>query len=329
MVSQTSKEIVRRVFSFGSVPRTPFIPWVCTFAAKLEQVSIQRMLTSSDVLAKALQNAQKLYGYDGVVNIFDPTLEGEACGCHITWGEKDGLPSVVSHPLAGGIPCEEIDASGIEKRGRLPIVLEATKRLSITTGKTVALVGVITGPLTLAAQLKGCDIITELEANPEETGKVLDLAGKVAANICRSYCELNVDLILIAEELLGRVKSNSLGNIASCLRPVWNVARFYSAYSMILTKSPQKQNIFALGADGVVLDSLALQSFGNIAIEKRRCLGMAIPLSVFLSKPTDIVNNVKTCLCQKPSGPFFLTSAWEIPFNTPVENMHQLMHALR
>ena len=332
MAKISSKELVRRCLCRSQPPIPPFIPWVCSFAAKLEQISVQKMFTSSTLLAKALEGAQKLYGYDAVVNIFDPTLEAEACGCTIAWGGEQDLPQVVSHPLAEGARCEEVDISEIEKRGRLPVVLETTKRLAVTMGQSVALVGVVTGPLTLAAHLKGADIAGELETNPEGTNEALDLAGKVIVKICRLYCELNVDMIVVADRLLTKVNPSLICKIAPYLRPIWNITRFYCAYPVILagecTDVLQGEAIIGLGADGIAVSSLPFLTLAAKAQERKSCLGVTIPLSMILGKEADISSNLASYLPSEPVGHHFITTEWEIPFDTRVENMHELMRGI-
>lgn len=139
------------------------------------------------MLARALQNAQKLFGYDAVVFSFDPPLEAEACGCSINWGKESDLPSVPR--LIDLQAVAQTDISDIEKRGRLPVVLEAARRLKVLLGRTVAQVGAVTGPLTLATCLSGVGI-EKLGEGSEEVKGVLRLAGQVTLRVCKAYCEL-------------------------------------------------------------------------------------------------------------------------------------------
>ena len=333
MAKISSKELVRRCFSRCQPQIPPFIPWVCSHAAKLEQIPVQKMFTSSTLLAKALEGAQKLYGYDAVLNIFDPTLEAEACGCTIAWGGEQDLPQVVSHPLGEGMKCEALDISEIEKRGRLPVVLETTKRLAVTMGQSVALVGVVTGPLTLASHLKGTDIVRELETSPESTNEALDLAGKAIVKICRQYCELNIDVLVVAERLLTRVPAPLICKITPYLRPIWNITRFYCAYPVILTGDCidvlQGEAIIGLGADGIALSSLPISTLSAKAQERKSCLGVTIPLSMILGKEANIISNLASYLPSEPVGYHFITTEWEIPFDTRAENMHELMRGVQ
>src|SRR3989304_10076929 len=117
-MAQSSKELVRSLFQLRDLARVPFIPWVCSFAAQLEQIEMEAMLSDSGLLSRALINSQKLFGYDAIVNVFDPTLEAEACGCNVDWSQNETLPCVVSHPLSEGATTDDLDISNFEKRGR-------------------------------------------------------------------------------------------------------------------------------------------------------------------------------------------------------------------
>ena len=70
-IGQSSKELSRGLFELRDLARVPFIPWVCSFAAQLEQVEIEEMLSDAGLLSRSLMNAQKLFGYDAIVSVFD------------------------------------------------------------------------------------------------------------------------------------------------------------------------------------------------------------------------------------------------------------------
>ncbi len=327
MVNLSSKELVRRTLSLDPVPRTPFIPWLFTCAAKLEQVSIQTMLNSPNDLAKSIEHAQQLFGYDAVVSIFDSTIEAEACGCKLDWQGEDGAPEVVTPLLQFEEAIDQIDIPTIEKMGRFPVVMEATKRLNFTLGRTVAIAGVVTGPLTLSNKLTGEDIVQKLENNPDWAAKVLNIAGKIIAKVCRSYCEWQMDIIVIADELLARLKPALLNQMVPYLQPAWNITRFYMAHPVVLTGEQHNGgDIFILGADGVVAGSSGPP---DADVQRRNsCRGLAIPRSILMGSREEISKAVITHLIHEPKERSFITTEWEVPYNTPVENLHELMQVL-
>ncbi|MDY7038413.1 MAG: uroporphyrinogen decarboxylase family protein, partial [Thermodesulfobacteriota bacterium] len=86
------KEYLRRFWSFDEVERIPFLPMVCSLAAKIQAIPVKTMLTNPTKMAIAFQKTQKLFGYDGIFNIVDSTLEAEACGCQISWSDECEMP---------------------------------------------------------------------------------------------------------------------------------------------------------------------------------------------------------------------------------------------
>ncbi len=331
-MAQTSKELVKGLFEHKDLTQIPFIPWVCSFAAKLEQVPVQTMLSDAGTLSRALINAHKLFGYDAIVNIFDPGLEAEACGCKLDWPDTGALPEVVSHPLSEGAAVYDLDTSDFENQGRIPVVLEATKRLNIIKGKEVAIAGVITGPLTLARHLKGEALIDDLNQGNDEAEDIIEAAGSIGLKLCRSYCEIGMDLIVVAEETPGRLGTRISQVLASPLRSIWNVAGFYNVNTLLLSKGCSEEYIepiLDLQADGIALSgNMDYSRLKDAALERNCCFAGSIPLSVLLDEASLVEDTVKECLVIKDKG-FFLSTDWEIPYETNVNNMHEVMRVIR
>lgn len=327
----SSKELVRSLFQFGDLPRSPFIPWVCGFAAQIEQVQIEAMLTDAGLLSRALINTQKLFGYDAIVTCFDSTLEAEACGCQIDWADGEAMPRVASHPLTEGTSVADLNTADIEKRGRLPIVFDAAKRVKAIRGKDVALIGVITGPLTLARHLKGEAFLSDFNQASEESIKIIEAAGNIALKLCRAYCELGVDAIAIADELLGQVSPAYIPALSAPLKSIWNVARYYNIRSLLVSKDCRQENIepiLSLQADGVSLSgNIDYARLGDTALQRKICYAGIVPDSLLAAGAAS-----ENCLKEAPSlrgKGFFLSTEWEVPCSTDVNKMHEVMGIIR
>ena len=328
---QTSKELVRGLFE-GKNSIVPFIPWVCSFAARLEQVTVKNMLSDAGVLSRSLINAQKLFGYDAIVNIFDPTLEAEACGCEVKWFDENSLPTITNHPLGEGKSIWGLNTSDIEKKGRIPEVLEATKRLTIIKGKDVAIGAIITGPLSLARYLRGDAFLDKIKQGDEEAEELVEETGSICLRLCRAYCELGIDFIVITEEILGKLEPEYFQVIASPLQSIWNVVGYYNVHSIILGKGCSEkhvESVFDLGADGVALSGdIDYHQMKEKAFEKNRCFGIIIPDSKF-TQPDVQPENEDYKFEQSVKKGLFLSTEWELPYTTDVNNMHRIMRDIR
>lgn len=325
--SETSRERVRKVFSGGRQSLVPFMPWVCVHAARLEQLPVQNMLKDPSLLARALQNAYKLYGYDTAINIFDPTIEAEACGCAVRWTDDRELPVLEDHQPIDHMSEDAI--SGIRNKGRLPVVLEATQRLKINLGRAVAIAGVVTGPFTVASHLRGHDIIDDLNSNPEGAKKIVELAGKVCLEVCKSYGELELDLIVLADSVMPQVPIRNLSLALSVLRPLANVIRFYNSVPLLLAHGCTGDSLELLTkveVDGMVVD-------GTVESEMRQKLphcavGRTISSSVLRGPKDELMACVEDCLKGDWRG-HFISTEWEVPYDTPPENMHEILKFTR
>jgi uroporphyrinogen decarboxylase len=328
MVEISSKELVKGVFHLKEMSRTPFIPWICTFAAQLEQISIQDMMSDPGLLSTALLNAQELFGYDAIVTVFDPSLEAEACRCQIEWWDEDGSPpQIVGHPLSEGVRLEALDILNFEKRGRIPVVTETIKRINIMRGKQIAIMGVVSGPFTLASHLKGESLWDDLKQGSSEATQIIAAAGSIGLALSRKYCELGVDVIVIADKMLGNIDPGLYKVVTAPLKSIWNITKFFGVHSLLLTTgctTDSVEPILNLQAEGVALganvDGKVLQ---DKASKRTSCFGHSIPASI-LNAPSELEKYAGDCLSIKTRG-CFLTTDWEVPYATSVETMHELM----
>lgn len=303
------------------------MPWVCVHAARLEQLPVSKMLNDPSLLARALENTQRLYGYDIVTNVFDPTLEAEACGCPVKWTSEKELPVLEDHQPIDNL--SEKDVFDIRNKGRLPVVLEATRRLKIVLGRTLAIAGVLTGPFTLASHLRGGNIVSALDNAPEPAKNMVELAAKVCLEVCKSYCELEVDMIVLAESVMPQLPARYLPLALSTLRPLVNVIRFYNSLPLLLAKgcaSDSTDLLTNMEVDGMVVDS-SIEA--DIRQKISRCIvGRTISSSVLVGLKEPLLTRVENCLKEDQRG-VFISTDWQVPYNTPPENMHEIVRTIR
>lgn len=206
-----SKKLFPALFNRQELPRPLYLPLACSLAARLRQISLPEMFASPTHYANALRDAYRLFGFDALVTSFDPTLEAEALGCPIQWESGDRLPRVGSHPLAEGRGLADLEQQW-EAKGRLPIVLEVTKRLVMLLSKEVAIVGAMTGPFTLAGQLRGDPFFSELREDTPHCQELFDFVGQCSLKLARLYAELKVDGLIVIEDHFNKIESTSIQN---------------------------------------------------------------------------------------------------------------------
>ena len=328
-MAASSKELVRALFASKPVSRPPFIPNIATAAAQFMQVPVRQMLSDATTLANSLQSCQRLFKYDGVVILFDTTLEAEACGCQLLW--QEGQPPSVALPvLTGGKDLGALDSSGIENRGRIPVVLEAAKRLAQTVGRDVALLGVITGPITLSRHLMGDAIVSATHTDSNAFQKLIDFWGKIALTLARAYGELKLDAVILADGDLASLQPAHYPKIQPMLKTLRNLAGFYDAPLILQTREVPAERLstfLQLEADGFSLGN-PISDLRNISSSTGRLFGACIPTSALLGSTEDVEREILELLDKGRGSSFFITSESEVPPATPASNLHRVMQVL-
>jgi uroporphyrinogen-III decarboxylase len=327
----TSKKLVRGVFESADLPRLPFIPWIFTHAARVEQMPVRRMFSDPTQYAKCLQNTQKLYGYDAIVSSFDSSLEAEICGCPITWRGDYEAPVAAPHPTGDFSQITGLDAENISRAGRLGTVVESFRRINMVAGPAMAMVAVITGPLMLTSNLLGGNLIQDLAENPEKTQKATEVVTGFLLKVIQGYCQLEPDIITIADRLMPLLPPAHLSWLRSTLSPVLNTIRFYNAFSILLPgeSSPENlANLVDLGFDGVVAAGIDLATWNKLKGGRTCILGKAVPSHLLTAGQKELQGHLEIHLPKKIERGVFLTTDWEVPADTPPDNIHLLMSML-
>ncbi len=140
-------------------------------------------------LAASLHNTA---GFEIIRFPFDVTVLGEAMGCEIDPGTEARTPAVIGHPFKEVFQADPENIKVPEdllKKGRIPVVLEATRILKKEVGQKVPIIAGLEGPVDLASYM--CGIKTFLKWTIKKPELV-----KTIINMCVDAC------ILYANECL-------------------------------------------------------------------------------------------------------------------------------
>ncbi|MEO0077843.1 MAG: uroporphyrinogen decarboxylase family protein, partial [candidate division WOR-3 bacterium] len=156
----------------GLCPAPVVFPMVvANHAARLEGFAISEAVTQADVLARVLYSAYRFYGSDMVLVFADTVVEAEAMGAQVLIPEDDD-PFVLSPARVA-----KIEPADPEKDGRMPVVLEATRRLVKLLADEAPVLTSLKGPFSLAAFLRGVEnFLADLLDNPRRARYYLDVA---------------------------------------------------------------------------------------------------------------------------------------------------------
>jgi uroporphyrinogen-III decarboxylase len=325
----TSKRLVRGAFESADLPRLPFIPWIFTHAARLEQIPLRRIFADPTQYTKCLQNARKLYGYDAIISGFDSSLEMEICGYPVGWRGDYEVPETTLRPEFDFSRLKDINVESAARVGRFGTVIESLRRINTVSGSDLALAAVVSGPLTLTAGLTGRDPVKDLTERPEDATRAIEAAAGFLLKVVQVYCQLELDIIAITERFMAGFPPAHLSWLCSTFSPIINMVRFYNAFSILLPgeSSPENiANLLDLGFDGMVATGIDTNTWNKLKGGRSCILGKAIPARLLNSGTKELQAYLEANLPERIEPGVFLTTDWEVPPETPPDNVHLVMN---
>ncbi len=324
------KDILLKLLNKEKVEIIPWVPFVGVHGGLLIDADATMVLQDEEKLYQSIIKANQLYKPYGQPVIFDLQVEAEILGCDLRWA-KDSPPSVVSHPLSGSedivIPC--ICTLPKKTDGRLPMILRVMERVKKDIGETTALYGLICGPFTLAAHLRGNDIFMDMYDDEEQVIAFLDYCAEVAKLMATYYIEAGMDVIAVVDPLISQI---SLDHFE------YFMEKPFTELFMHITNQNRKSSFFVCGdatrnIEGMCKtkpDSISVDENVNIIKAKKVTdkynivIGGNIPLTTTMLHGSqhdnmkyvvDLLDNMEN------RDKFVLSPGCDMPYATPINNV--------
>ncbi|MEG0157031.1 MAG: uroporphyrinogen decarboxylase family protein, partial [Anaerovoracaceae bacterium] len=208
------KELIFKALRHEKLDEVPWVPFAGVHAGLLKGYTAEEMLKDSDKIVESLKEVNKLYMPDGLPVLFDLQIEAEILGCELMWA-KDNPPSVKTHPLENEktLPCTCMMPT--EESGRIPMALDATRRIKEAVGDDVAIYGLICGPFTLASHLRGSNIFMDMMKDKEYVKDLVGYCGQVACKMAEMYINAGCDVIAVVDPLISQVSPKMIEKMLS------------------------------------------------------------------------------------------------------------------
>jgi MtaA/CmuA family methyltransferase len=243
----TSRERVLAVLAGKEYDRIPVIN--PTSIATVESMRLTHSCfpmahTNSDAMAALASAGHDLLGFDSVSPYFSVHLEAAALGCDIDWGKIDSLPAVLKSPFTNGKDIEI--ATNFLDRKPIRALLTAIKALRKKYGNSVAIIGKVIGPWSLAYHLRGtANFLLDTVLEPQRVKQTLDYLMTVPIQFAHAQFEMGADMITWADHCTADLIS----------------AKAYEEFLLPVHKkcnaTIKKEGPFILHVCGNVLDRLA------------------------------------------------------------------------
>ena len=323
----TGKELLFSALRREVTPRPAWVPYVGVHGGFLIGKTATEYLQSSDLIVEGLMKAKELYQPDGLPILFDLQIEAEALGCGLQWADEVP-PAVATHPLAGWqksiADLPEFDATS----GRMPIAIDALKRLKVECGEEIALYGLICGPFTLALHLIGSDIFTEMFEAPEKVHEVIDYAADIAIKAAKIYLANGADVVAVVDPMVSQISPRHFKAFAApYCNKVFDAIRELGGYSSLFVCGDVTRNLDNMcqcTADSISVDEqINMTQLAEISEKHQIAFGGNMKLTTVLLLGDENSAKLEAISVIEASGNkgFILSPGCDLPYAVPVKNL--------
>ena len=329
----TGKELIFKTLRHQETSAIPWVPFAGVHVGILKGYSAREVLTNGDRLVESILEANRLYAPDGQPVVFDLQIEAEILGCDLMWAE-DSPPSVANHPLQStlDVPNRLPEASD----GRLPLILDAMRRVKAEIGQHTALYGLVTGPFTLASHLRGTDIFMDMVDQPEYVMALLAYTARVAQRMTDLYLQAGMDVIAVVDPVISQISPRHFKKfMATPFGDLFAYIRSKDAFSAFFVCGDATKNVEGMcltAPDCIAVDeNIDMATAKQITDRYNICLEGNIPLTsrMLLGTQQDNMQYVIQMLDQLDHHNLIVSPGCDMPYATPVENVIGAAEAIR
>jgi len=329
----TGKELLLTVLRNEPAPAVPWVPYTGVHVGLLKNYTATEVLNDSGKLFESLMAANELYDPDGQPVVFDLQLEAEILGCELIWADKTP-PSVATHPLANRSEVPDIVLE--PKDGRLPIVLDAMKRMKKEVGDYTALYGLACGPLTLASHLRGTELFMDMIRHPDSLHNLIAYCTQIAKRMSEFFIDAGMDVIAIVDPLISQISQNHFDQFFSeSFTEIFDAIGSQGVFSSFFVCGDATKNIEVMcktNPDSIAVDeNINMVNAKEITDRYNIAIAGNIPLTtkMLLGNQQDNMKFVVDFLDSLDHHNLILAPGCDMPYDVPIENVVGVVQAVR
>jgi uroporphyrinogen decarboxylase len=337
-------ERLRRTLARQPVDRVPVGPYLANWTATLAGLPLSTYCTDGRRMAEVQLAAWERVGQDIIFPDADNYYLAEGFGC-VTRLEPDNFPSLERPALERPEQAFDLEVPDPERDGRMPVYLEATRRIAQQAGGEAAIRVPGTGPFAVAAYLLGVQeflmTIGLIEHDVDLTHAaaiehMLDLAAAAVTRFGLAQLRAGANLLQCGDSLA----SASMISPRTFRRFVlprhqrifaaWKAAGAMTVLHVCGNNTPLLELLAETGADIVAIDSAVDLAVAKARIGDRVTLiGNLDPVQVVMQgSPEQVEAAARACLAAaSPGGGYVLGTGCEVPPGSPLENVRAIIRA--
>jgi len=329
---------------------TPVAPYMGNHGAHVAGVAIRDYCRCGRLMAEAQHCAWKLYGQDAVVPQSDNYYIAEGFGVLIQHHD-DSTPTLKTPAVAGLEDIGRLRVPDPAKDGRMPVYLEAIRRLVELTRGEVAVRAPGTGPFSLASHLLGTEsFLVELALAEREPGgpreqallKFMDLTTDALIAFATACLEAGAHIVQAGDSLA----SPDMISPSTYRRWAWPAERmFFETLNPLAERHGAVTLLHICGNTTSILEPMADTGAQILELDfkvnlktAKQCVGHRVCLMgnldpvelLWRGTPDEVARAARQAIDDAgQGGGFILGSGCEVPTEAPRENLQAIVDAAR
>jgi uroporphyrinogen decarboxylase len=345
-LSLSSRERVLRALDHQPTDVIPVAPFMFDLAAVVYGIPVSQFATSGELMARAQLALYEELGQDVIFIGSDNYYIAEGFGCQSEIPE-DEIPHLRVPAVENIADVYSLKVPNPLTDGRMPVMLEATRRVREAVGDSVAIRTPGTGPFALASYFIGTqDFLVEVglaeaglpEANPEAIHYALDLAAEALIAFGKACFDAGSDILHCGDSLAScdMISPRQYEKYAfPYQKKVIQAWKAYGARTLlhICGNATKVLPLYAAtGADIVEIDYKVNLAYAKQTIGRQTCLlgNVDTVSALLLGTPEKVSQEAEACIAAAAQGGgYMLGSGCMVPRTTPLDNVRAMVKVAR
>ena len=328
----TGRGRIEALLAGRPVDRPPFVPAVYEHKAALIGVTPSAMSRNAELLEQALSRELDLYEADILTVGCDVyNIEAEAAGAQVRFYETNDVPSIAARPLRPGQDVRTLPIPDPERCGRMPVFLEAGRRVQARHGREILVRGALSAPYSMACELVGDEpMLLALIDEPEWAASLLDFCSIAVEAYGKAFVDRGLGVVLFDSHAAPPLVSPALYQSIILPPTARTIAYFRRDLGVPLVPyiiggdtAPLFESILATGTNNVLCDfradlSVFVERLKDAPVLLRANLDPRFLLAAGLPEIHSVTRGL---LAAGTRHPLFLLGTGILPYDLPPEKV--------
>jgi uroporphyrinogen decarboxylase len=320
--------------------RVPFVPAIYEHKGWFVGATPSQVSRDLELLTQAVLTEYDQVRADAlVVGVDVYNVEAEAVGSEVTYFDDTSIPAIAHDGavLKENTPIQSLKVPHPRKAGRMPLHIEAAKKIVRKIGRFASVRGALSGPFSLAANIVGpVNLFMMTLTDPQRVHDLLRFAVRVGQVYGKAFVEAGCGVIIFDSQSSPDLLSPAMYR-EFVLGPTKDLIGSFRALGLRHVPLIIGGNTTSIldsyidtGANNIVCDATAdAATFLAECSKHGRAFRRNIDTSDFLTVRTDDVHETALRILEEGRGyPGFILGTGVVPYGTPLECLQTVRTAV-